>query len=110
MGYRQRIGMQGERFAAHILEENGFRILCRNFRCRMGELDIIAAKEERIHFIEVKTRMGSGAGHPAEAVTEEKQTAIRRAASYYAMIKGLRDREFSFDVIEVELNYLENCF
>ena len=76
-------GRLGEELAALMLEEQAYEILFRNYRCRFGEIDIIARKKGILVFIEVKTRCGNGFGEPAEAVTRSKQQKIRQTALYF---------------------------
>lgn len=114
------IGQTGEELAAIYLERNGFDILERNFRCKIGEIDIIAQKNKILTFVEVKTRLSIVTGHPAEAVTFRKQQKIRRIAEYYMMVNGLLKYMpvLSFDVIEIVkqankvilFNHFEHCF
>lgn len=105
------LGKLGEDFAAGILEDRGFRILERNYRCPFGEIDIIAEKAGELIFVEVKTRATLRFGRPAEAVTQQKQRRIRRAAGFYMQ----RERcagcaGVSFQVIEILYNTIENAF
>ncbi len=79
------------------------RILARNWRCRYGELDLIAAHREVTAFVEVKTRTGLAYGVPAEAVTYTKQQRIRRTAlSWLAQQQGSAP-QIRFDVVAVVL-------
>ncbi|MEC4840811.1 YraN family protein [Mycobacteroides chelonae] len=75
---RAQIGSRGEDLAADYLSKDGFTVLDRNWRCRYGELDIIAADGEVLVFVEVKTRTGRAFGTPAEAVTHTKLRRLRR--------------------------------
>ncbi|HZK05048.1 MAG TPA: YraN family protein [Actinomycetaceae bacterium] len=75
------IGEYGERLAARHLEEAGYRLLARNWRCKAGEIDIVAVDPcGALAFVEVKTRHGTGHGHPFEAVTGQKVARLRRLA------------------------------
>ncbi|MCQ2363557.1 MAG: YraN family protein [Acidaminococcaceae bacterium] len=113
-------GLSGEDAACQYLEQKGYKILRRNFRCYNGEIDIIAAKGPILSFIEVKTRSSTLYGLPREAVTYGKQKKIRRCAeTYLAMTKRINNMPpLSFDVIEVIRNrgeiksvtHLERCF
>ena len=69
---RQRLGFLGERLAADQLEERGYLLLERNFRCVYGEIDLIAREAEDLVFIEVKTRRGNAYGFPEDAITPRK--------------------------------------
>ncbi|WP_420837373.1 YraN family protein [Bifidobacterium avesanii] len=102
----RQLGRAGERYAALWLEEQGWRILDRNWRSRYGELDLIALDPRgEIVFVEVKTRRSSMQGSPQEAVDRRKQSALRRAAmewllddAHYVPHQGTR-----FDVIAVRV-------
>lgn len=100
-GRNQRIGKWGEDVAAKFLEENGFRILYRNYRTRYGELDLIAGKSEVIHFVEVKTRTGLGFGLPEESVTATKRAHLLRAVQAYWMTDERPEGAWQIDVIAV---------
>ena len=102
-------GNAGEDFAAKMLEDNGYTILERNFRTRMGEIDIIAIKDSVLHIIEVKTRTGDEYGYPADAVTETKQNTIRRCTEFYISRRRTLWTSVSMDVAEVTFNLIEDC-
>ena len=104
------MGNWGEEFACAMLYSKGYEILERNFRCRMGEIDIIAQREDVIIFAEVKTREKDIAGTPAEAVDAQKQKRIRRIAEYYLMKERKWEQNVSFDVIEIRYDHIENAF
>lgn len=72
------LGRFGEDRAAAWLEDHGFRLVERNWRCARGEVDIIAWQSCTLVFIEVKTRAGTSTGHPFEAITASKMTRLRR--------------------------------
>lgn len=106
-------GQIGENMAADVLRAKGYRILRQNYRCRFGEIDIIAEKYGDMSFIEVKTRQGFRFGRPCEAVDEEKKKHIRKAAYCYLeemKSKGYVPRHFDFQVMEVVVNHTENAF
>jgi putative endonuclease len=94
-------GERGEAIAVSFLRKNGFRIRERNFRTPVGELDVIAEEADLLCFVEVKWRRGGAAGHPAEAVTAEKQRRIARAAEWYLARHRLRERACRFDVVAI---------
>jgi putative endonuclease len=110
MTIRREIGNLGEEMAARYLLTQGYQIMETNFRCRSGEIDIIARKFNCYHFVEVKTRCGDDYGTPAESVTAKKQHRIMMTAKYYLTSKGIRDVPIQFDVIEIEIGMLTNCF
>lgn len=107
--YCKRVGDHGEEFAAHMLEDAGYQILERNYRTRVGEIDIVAVRDGVIHFIEVKTRTDDEFGYPADAVTEEKQRSIRRSAESYLTSRHAVWRNVSLDVMEVTANLIIDC-
>lgn len=109
MNTNKSIGGNGEEFAALILQSKGYEILERNYRTQIGEIDIIARKDNVLHFIEVKTRTQNNYGYPAEAVTEEKLNRIRRASQIYMLNRKLYWRNVSFDVFEIMTNMIQNC-
>ena len=107
--YKVRVGRQGESFAADMLMNKGFVILARNYRCYRGEIDIIARKGREIHFVEVKTRFGSGNGYPEEAVTSTKVNNMTAVAQYYMSRLGQKQYKVVFDVMAIDVEFIENC-
>lgn len=115
---RQRLGQSGEETVIRYLEKNGYTILIKNYRCKIGEIDIIARDGADLVFIEVKTRSGLGYGSPAAAVTIRKQRQITRAAQWYLAEQQLFDAPARFDVISVlcgeanlpQIDHINNAF
>ena len=95
------LGAAGEKAAAKYLRRRGYRIVARNYRCRGGEIDLIALDADTIVFVEVKTRREDLAADPEVNVAYHKQKRITRAARYYLMEKGAQDRPGRFDVVAV---------
>ncbi|NLG86523.1 MAG: YraN family protein [Firmicutes bacterium] len=96
------VGALGEDFAVSFLKRCGYRIIERNFRCRLGEIDIIAQEGNCLVFIEVKTRRSLRFGYPQEAVTLTKQAKLRRVAAYY--LQRYKKRvPCRFDVLAVNI-------
>lgn len=100
---KQEIGKKGETIAAEYLEKNHYKIIQRNYRCKIGEIDIIAfdKKENELAFIEVKTRTTIKYGMPKEAVNKNKQKHIYNIAQYYLICKKLEYIYCRIDVIEI---------
>lgn len=98
---RGELARAGEAAAAACLEEAGLTILERNFRCRIGEVDLVAAEGRTLVFVEVKTRKGTAFGRPSEAVSPTKQARLRRLADWYLAEKRPPHRDVRFDVVEV---------
>jgi putative endonuclease len=94
------LGQQGEQIAADYLQKKGYRIIERNYRYRRNEIDIIAGREGKIFFIEVKTRATTEKGHPAEAVTPQKQLEIIKAARAYLAFCVEKECDCQFDAGE----------
>lgn len=109
MRYKKSIGNHGEEFAGNVLEDMGYEIMERNYWTKLGEIDIIARKDQTLHFIEVKTRTQDSYGYPAESVTETKLDNMRKAAQIYMSNRRLFWRNVSFDVFEVMTNIISNC-
>lgn len=106
-------GKAGENLAAKFLKKNGYEIIKRNYTNEYGEIDIIAAHDGYLIFVEVKTRLNTEFGFPAEAVNSHKIRKISQVASVYIHSKNLYDYPVRFDVIEVcdgEINHIENAF
>ena len=91
----------GENEAAAYLKANGYRILERNFRTPLGELDIIALDKSVVCFVEVKARSSEDFGSPKEAVSSFKQRQIAKAALVFLKDRKLLDRSSRFDVVSV---------
>lgn len=93
-------GAVGEVLAARFLRSKGYTIVASNYRCRFGEIDIIASQGQYIAFVEVKTRSEDAYYAPREAVTTMKQNRILKTAALYLQTHGtgLQPR---FDVIEI---------
>ena len=100
---RQNLGQSGEDIAAKFLSKNGYSILTRNYRCRHGEIDIIAKLRDTLVFIEVKTRTSTAYGSPAAAVTLKKQRQISKTALYYLTEHNLFDSPARFDVVSITI-------
>ena len=108
--FNKDIGALGEDISESYLKNLGYKILDKNFRCKCGEIDLIAVIKGYICFIEVKTRCGLTFGMPAESVSSSKQHKIYKTAEVYIMKKNIYDFNFRFDVIEVILNNSNNDF
>ncbi len=96
-------GRGGEQAAAAYLSQNGYKILDRNYRCAIGELDIIAREKKEIVFVEVKARKSHARGYPEQAVGFRKQKKMSQLALWYLQEKNLLDRPARFDVVAVTL-------
>lgn len=79
------LGEEGEDWAVNYLKDKGFKVLERRYKCRSGEVDVIAERKGEIHFVEVKTRQNENFGAPWEAVTPYKQARLMKAAQWYVL-------------------------
>ncbi len=112
------IGSEYEQIAGKYLEQQGYRILCYNYRCPMGEIDMIAMDGDVLVFVEVKYRKNLTKGSPLEAVNVKKQKVISKCANYYITGKKLHGSACRFDVIgivgrdmeQVEISPIEPAF
>lgn len=98
------LGRRGEEAAAAALKKKGYRIVEKNYRCRYGEIDIIAEQGGAVVFIEVKTRTSDRYGTPGEGVDYRKQRHITQASSMYLAEKNLTDALVRFDVVSIVLS------
>lgn len=111
---KRQTGAGYEALAARWLQERGYEILERNYRCRQGEIDLIARDGRYLVFVEVKYRSRTGAGHPAEAVDARKQERISRTAFYYCYAHGIPETQACrFDVVSIlddRIEHIQNAF
>ncbi len=101
------LGPEGEQIAADYLAREGYRIMERNYRFHRNEIDIIVLEKHTLCFVEVKTRFSSAKGHPAEAVTPQKQREIIKAARAYLALYGNIDTDCRFDVVAILVHGME---
>ncbi|MFZ0325132.1 MAG: YraN family protein [Actinomycetes bacterium] len=101
MRAKDALGRYGEQVAAQHLADQGLVVLDRNWRCDVGEIDIVARDGETLVVCEVKTRRGLGHGTPLEAVTDLKVRRLRRLAARWVQSSGLHPREIRIDVVAV---------
>ena len=107
------IGSLKEDLAISYLEENGFEILERNFKCKIGEIDVIAKKNNCIRFIEIKYRDSSFAGGVHYAINNKKILKISKIANFYIMTHPNYNMAYSIDALLInneQTEYLENIF
>ena len=100
-GVRNAVGAWGEQLAANHLVEQDMVILDRNWRCDLGELDLVARDEDTLVVCEVKTRRGAAFGSPLEAVTRQKAARLRRLAMRWLDEHPVSPLEVRIDVIGI---------
>lgn len=111
---KRKVGAAFEQTAAAYLEKQGYRILESNFRCRLGEIDLVAKDGEYLVFVEVKYRANESMGTPFAAVNGKKQATIRRVTQVYLMAHHLpEDLPCRFDVVGItgtEISLIRDAF
>ena len=95
------LGQRGEALAERHLRRKGYKIVARGSRAALGELDLVAVDGRTVVFVEVKTRRSQDAGHPADAVDDEKQRRLTRLAVSYLRRHGLLEYPARFDVVAI---------
>jgi putative endonuclease len=104
---RQALGARGEDLAVAELQRQGMEVLARNWRCRLGEIDIVAAEmvdgRTTVVFCEVKCRSGLGFGHPLEAITWAKRRKLRSLAAEWLSVHEVYAASIRIDAIGVLL-------
>jgi putative endonuclease len=98
---RRSLGREGERMAEDYFREKGYQILARNYRSRLGEIDLIVRKNRLIVFVEVKTRSSDACGAPEEAVDGRKMRKLYQVASCFLKEHRLEGQDAQFDVLSV---------
>lgn len=113
---RHSLGLEGENIACKLLLTKGYKILHRNFRFRKAEIDIVASFDDKVVFVEVKSRSTKWVENLAELVTPKQRKLLVQAADHYLVSKGIT-QEARFDIItihksgsSVEIEHLENAF
>ncbi len=111
------LGKRGEEIAVSLLKDNGYKILLKNYKNKLGEIDIIASDKDTICFIEVKTRRSDRFGLPVEAISAFKQRQISKVALLFLKERKLLDKKARFDVVSVlylkdtpQLGLIKNAF
>lgn len=97
------LGNLGERLALQKIKHLGYKCIERNYRCSLGEIDLIARDGESLVFIEIKTRRGSSTGRAKEAVNQRKIRQISKAALAYMKANNCWDTKARFDVVAVNI-------
>jgi putative endonuclease len=114
---RKRLGGSGESLAAAFLKRQGYLILEINYRCPLGEIDLIAQKGDVLAICEVKTRRDVEFGHPLEAITPAKQARVRRVGEYYWNFRCGGRPVLRFDALSIiltpegpQIDHIEDAF
>ena len=116
---RNQTGIIGEEIATTIMHQKGYQILENNYRCKIGEIDIIASNNEYLVFIEVKTRtVGKTIVDPLISITQKKRQKLKNLGMFYVQQKSIYHKQPRFDVITIKLlkdnkhtfQHIENAF
>ena len=100
---RHSLGKRGEQYAAQYLTDRGYAIRTRNWRCPVGEIDLVTEKDGALIFVEVRTRRGDRLGTPEESITPTKRARLVAAAQTYLDEQGQADRDWRIDVVAIEI-------
>lgn len=103
---RRLLGQKGEALAVAHLKKRGMRIETRNFRCRLGEIDLIAWEGQTLVFVEVRSRTSVDYGLPQESIDYRKQRRLRQIAQFY--LYGRSEKTVRFDVVAVQFDQQGN--
>lgn len=114
---RQDLGKLGEELARNKLEGLGYKCIARNYRCSLGEVDMIARDGDCLVFLEIKTRRGKSLGYAKEAITERKKRQLSKVALAYMKSANCDGARARFDVVainlrgdEVQIEVIKNAF
>jgi putative endonuclease len=100
----RKIGNWGESRAREFLQARGFEVLDQNVYTEYGEIDLVARKDDRLHFVEVKTRQTGSYGHPEEAITPRKLQHMIESAQGYLQSYPDRETDYQIDVVAIQVD------
>ena len=100
---RLQLGEWGEKLAYKKIKRLGYKKIIQNYRCPLGEIDLIAQDGDTLVFLEIKTRKGASIGYAKEAINDKKKRQLSKAALFYMKSSGLSDIKARFDVVAVSL-------
>ena len=100
---RQDLGALGEDLALKEITRLGYKCIARNYRCPLGEIDLIAKERDSLVFIEIKTRRGRSTGYAKEAITRRKKIQLSKVALAYMKSNNCSDTKSRFDVVAISL-------
>ena len=101
---KKALGRLGEKIASSLLQRRGYKIIDKNFQCRLGEIDIVALDHDALVFVEVKARVGKRFGLPEEAVRPWKIKSIEKVGNYFRLLYPDTPELQRIDVVAVELD------
>lgn len=98
------LGKQGEQLALKRIKRLGYKCITRNYRCPLGEIDLIAKDKDCLVFIEIKTRKGKSLSYAKEAVDSRKKRQLSKVALAYMKSNNCSDTKSRFDVVAINLS------
>lgn len=102
------IGQQAELVACHFLEKKGLKLLAKNYRCKLGEIDLIMLDQNDVVFVEVRARSSDDFGGAVESVTKTKQRKVIKTATHFLLAQKWLDKvECRFDIIGITQNQID---
>jgi putative endonuclease len=111
------LGKEGEELALRKIKRLGYKCIARNYRCALGEVDIIAFHRNCLVFIEIKTRKGKSLGYAKEAIDARKRRQLSKVALAYMKSNDCSDAKSRFDVVAInlrdgkeEIEVIQNAF
>jgi len=104
---RINLGKRGENISVEFLKKQGYKIMARNYRCSLGEIDIVAKDKNVLCFVEVKTRKTKEYGLPEQAIDWHKQKKLAKVALTYLKEKKIYRQDLRFDVVSVYPDHIE---
>jgi len=99
--HRRSLGLEGENTALEYLLCKGYELLARNYRCRLGEMDLVMRDQGRVIFVEVRTKSTLSYGTGLESITYRKRTKLRRVAEQFLARYSLQGADLRFDVVSI---------
>ncbi|MBO5927577.1 MAG: YraN family protein [Clostridia bacterium] len=111
--YKKFLGRVGENKAAEYLIKLGYRVIAKNFKTHLGEIDIVVLDGETVVFVEVKTRSTDAFGLPSEAVNFKKREKYFKVSEQFLIKNKLLEKQVRFDVVEIqngEINHIKDAF
>ncbi len=100
---RHSLGKRGEQYAAQYLTNHGYTVRVRNWRCPVGEIDLVTERDGVLIFVEVRTRRSDRLGTPEESITRTKRARLIAAAQTYLDEQGQAERNWRIDVVAIEI-------
>ncbi|WP_025027675.1 YraN family protein [Caldalkalibacillus mannanilyticus] len=104
---RKALGNYGEGLALREYISSGYELLEQQYRCKLGEIDLIFQKENCLYFVEVRTKTNDSFGLAEESITQRKQETIRKVAQFYLQSNRFQDVNLQFDVVAIRISKKE---